>query len=275
MENNLSESVESVEVQEVTVVEAQDRAVIDIQIATAKRYPRNVLRAVNNSIAIINMDRETATTCHYSLPRGGKAVSGPSVHLAKIIAQNWGNMRIESKVVNIDAKHITSQAVCFDLETNLAIKVEVKRSIVGRSGRFNDDMITMTGNAANAIALRNAVFAVIPKGVVDKCYNSAKQMITGDISDASKLIAKRKQVVDGLKDTYSVTEKEILSAIGKQSTDHISADDIITLIGVGQAIRDGDTTIDQAFKSVKPTPADKEKLKENNGKSANGKLDLP
>lgn len=245
------ETTDSVEVMDVSIYEAQDKAMIDMQIATAKRYPRNVQRAISNSMAIITLDIATAQTCHYSVPRGGKSISGPSVHLAKILAQNWGNMRIEAKVVATDDKHVTSQAVCFDLETNLAIKVEVKRSIVGRSGRFNDDMITVTGNAGNSIALRNAVLAVIPKGVVDKCYNTAKQMITGDVSDETKLIARRKQVIDAIRDTYSVTEKEILSAIGKQAINHVTPDDIITLIGIGQAIRDGDTTVEQAFRGGK------------------------
>lgn len=247
---NYMEMLETEEIttSEVSVYEAQDKAVIDMQIATAKKYPRNVQRAINNSIAIITLDVATAQSCCYSLPRGGKPITGPSVHLAKILAQNWGNMRIEAKVVSTDDKHVTSQAVAFDLENNLAIKVEVKRSIVGKMGRYSDDMITVTGNAGNSIALRNAILAVIPKGVVDKCYNTAKQMITGDVSDEAKLIARRKQVVDGLKDTFSVTEKEILSAIGKQAINHITADDIVVLIGVGQAIRDGDTTVEQAFR---------------------------
>lgn len=246
------DAVEEVVVSEVSVYEAQDKAMIDMQIATAKRYPRNVQRAIQNSMAIITLDVETAKTCHYSVPRGGKSVSGPSVHLAKILAQNWGNMRIEARVVATDDKHVTSQAVAFDLETNLAIKVEVKRSIVGKFGRYNDDMITVTGNAGNSIALRNAVLAVIPKGVVDKCYNTAKAMITGDVSDETKLIARRKQVVDGLKDTYGVAEKDILAAIGKQAINHITADDIIVLIGIGQAIKDGDTTVEEAFKGGRP-----------------------
>lgn len=248
MENNSQEIVE-VEVISSDLAFQQDKALIDTQIATAKTYPRNLTRCINNVIALVTMDKETAGTCNYSLPRAGKAVSGPSVHLAKILAQNWGNMRVDAKVVSIDAKQITSQAVAFDLENNLAIRVEVKRSIVNRDGKkFNDDMVTMTGNAANAIALRNAILAVIPRAVVDKAYNAAKQTITGDVSDKTKLIARRKQVFDGLKDTYNVTEKEALSAIGKAALDHVTADDLMVLIGIGQAIKDGDTTVEQAFK---------------------------
>lgn len=230
------------------VIYQQDRAQIDIQISTAKAFPRNIKRAIDNSIAIVTMDKETASTCTYSVPRGGKAITGPSVHLAKILAQNWGNLRIEAKVVGIDAKHITSQAVCFDLENNLAIKVEVKRSIMTKNGRMNDDMITVTGNAGNSIALRNSVLSVIPKAIVDKVYGEAKSKITGDVSDKTKLLARRKQVIDGLKDTYSLTEAEILSAIGKASIDHITADDLVVLIGLGTAIKDGDTNIETAFR---------------------------
>jgi hypothetical protein len=195
------------------------------------------------------MDIETASTCTYSVPRSGKTITGASVHLAKILAQNWGNLRIEAKVINIDAKHVTSQAIAFDLENNLAIKVEVKRSIVGKYGRFNDDMITVTGNAGNSIAMRNAILSAIPRAIVDKVYNEAKKTITGDISDATKLMAKRKKVLEGFKESYGVNEKEVLAVIGKASIDHIDSDNLITLIGIAQAIKDGDTTIEEAFKN--------------------------
>lgn len=230
------------------VVYQQDKAAIDVQIATAKAFPRNINRATENAVAIVTIDAETAKTCTYSVPRGGKAITGPSVHLAKILAQCWGNLRVEAKVVDISATQVTSESVCFDLENNLAIKTQVKRSIMGRNGRFNDDMITVTGNAANSIALRNAVLSVIPRAIVDKIYNAAKHTITGDISDETKLIAKRKQVIDALKDTYSVSEAEILKSIGKAAIQHITSDDLVVLIGIGTAIRDGDTTVEQAFR---------------------------
>lgn len=244
------------EIVDVGIYEQQDRAMLDIAISTARAYPRNLKKSVDNAIAIVTMDLETAKTCTYSVPRGVKPVTGPSVHLAKILSQVWGNMRVEAKVVAIDDRQITSEAVCFDLENNLAIKVQVKRSIVGKTGRFSDDMITVTGNAANSIAFRNAVLSVVPRPVVDKVYNAAKGCITGDISDATKLLAKRKQVLDALKDTYNVTEAEVLFAIGKAAVDHITADDLVVLIGIGTAIKDGDTTVEQAFKTkTKPRSA--------------------
>lgn len=233
------------------IIYQQDKAAIDVQISTAKAYPRNIKRSMENALAVVTMNLETAKTCTYSVPRSGKAITGPSVHLAKILAQTWGNLRIDAKVVAVDDRTITSEAVCFDLETNLAIKTQVKRSIMSRVGRFNDDMITVTGNAANAIALRNAILSVIPRAIVDNVYNAAKQTITGDVSDKTKLISKRKKVVDGLRETYNVTEAEILYSIGRAAVDHITPDDLVVLIGIGTAIKDGDTTVESAFRGAK------------------------
>lgn len=248
MENQELETIQTVSPQ---VVYEQDKAAIDVQISTAKAFPRNIRRSTENALAIVTIDTETAKTCTYSVPRGGKAITGPSVHLAKILAQVWGNLRIEAKVVAVDATQVTSEAVCFDLENNLAIKTQVKRSIMGRTGRFSEDMVTVTGNAANSIALRNAVLSVIPRAIVDKVYNAAKATITGDVSDKNKLLVKRKQVFDGLMEGLGLTEKEVLSAIGKASVDFVTADDLVVLIGIGTAIKDGDTTVEEAFKGAK------------------------
>ncbi len=261
MEN--SEELTITESSDVQTIYQQDKAMVDVQITTAKAYPRNIKRACENAIAIVTMDTATASTCTYSVPRGGKAITGPSVHLAKILAQVWGNMRCEAKVISHDGKHVTSQAIAFDLENNLAIKVEVKRSIMTKAGRMNDDMIVVTGNAANSIALRNAILSVIPRAVVDRIYEEAKKTITGDISDGTKLLKRRKQVFDGLKDTYSISEQEILSSVGKAAIDHITGDDLVVIIGVAQAIKDGDTTVDAAFKSGKKTePKPKEETED-------------
>lgn len=252
---------------EVTILEQgvttynQDRANIDSQVATAKQYPRDMQKAVSNAIFVATMDSETAASCTYSVPRAGKPITGPSVNLARILVQSWGNLRAEAKVIDITDKHVISQATCWDIENNVAVKVEVRRSIMTKTGRMNDDMITVTGNAGNAIAYRNAVYSVLPKAVIDKVYKSAMGLLTGDISDETKLIKKRNQVVEQLKKAYGVTDEEILFAIGKSKIEYIGADEIVVLIGIGTSIKDGDTTIDEAFRPKKNNAVPKEKTK--------------
>lgn len=230
------------------VIEQQERAMVDIQISTAKAYPRNLKRVAENSVIICTMDHETAESCGYTLPRGGKSIYGPSVHLARILAQQYGNLRADAKCVEIGDAFVACEGVAFDLESNYAVKVQVRRKILDKYGkRYNEDMIGVTINAANAIAYRNAVLAVIPKSITDQAYRAAQQLITGDLSDETKLKSKRKKVLDGFKNTYDVSEKEVLMVIGKNSVDHIGQDELAQLIGLGRALKDGDTTVDDAF----------------------------
>ena len=81
---------------QVMQIDALERANVDTQVATAKKYPRDMRRSLDDSIVMATLDKETAQSCGYALPRGNKPITGPSVHLAKIIVSNWGNMRTEA-----------------------------------------------------------------------------------------------------------------------------------------------------------------------------------
>lgn len=226
------------------VRDAQYESQVDI----AKRYPRDLKRAINNSIAIATMDKETAETCNYSLPRAGKKISGASVHLARIIVQQYGNLRVESRVTHSDLKQVHAEAVCFDLESNVAVKSTTSKSILYKNGsRFNEDMIVVTGKAAAAIAYRNAVFSVIPKAVIDKVYKAAINTITGNITTEEGLIKKRAHLIVGFKNEYTVTEEELLKYLGLNTINQIKQEEIVILIGVFNALKAGEYTVDGMF----------------------------
>ena len=262
-----------VDAQEIQVVQvdAVERANVDSQVSTAKQYPRSIKRSIENSIVMATMDADTAQSCGYALPRGGKPITGPSVHLAKIIVSNWGNTRTEAKVVQITDKQIISRGTCWDLETNVASAFEVRRSIVDRYGkRFSDDMITVTGNAANSIAYRNAVFSVVPKAIVEKVYKAAQKFITGDLSDEEKLIKRRTDAINYFNDEWGITEEEVIKLCGKQTVNQIKADEIALMLGMVQSLKDGDTTVEDLMKPVRGIKEDvnakKEKMKQDRGK---------
>ena len=228
--------------QSVIQMDAIEKANVDVQVATAKQFPRNVTRAIQNSIVMATIDPETAQMMRYALPRGGKPITRPSVHLAKLIVSNWGNVRAEAKVVQITDSQVVSRGTCWDLENNVATAIEVRRNIKGKNGqRFSDDMITVVGNAANSIAFRNAVFSVIPKAVTDKVYRAAQECITGDLSDEAKLLQKRTNCLKFFNDEYGITEEEVIKLCGKQTVNQIKADEIALMLGIDQCLKDGDT----------------------------------
>lgn len=250
----------------------REKASIDIQVSTAKAYPRDMERSLKNSIFTVTMDIETASTCTYSVPRGGKAITGPSVHLAKILMQNWGNIRGETKVIEIGQRDITSQSVIWDLENNAALKVEVKRSIMTKTGRMSDDMITVTGNAANSIALRNAIFGIIPRAIVDKVYAASQQKIIGDDQNFAKRV---KDVLAGFKKVYNKDAADVLPLVGKTNVEQLTKADLVVLIGVAQALKDGDVTPELVFKVAEKTGAEKKADLKEKQDSANNTPQMP
>lgn len=252
LENYEVAQIQTGDAQSIIQLDAIEKANVDTQVSTAKQYPRDITRALNNSIVMATIDQQTAQTMGYALPRGGKPITGPSVHLAKLIVSNWGNIRAEAKVVQITESQVVSRGTCWDLENNVATAFEVRRSIKGKNGqRFTDDMITVVGNAANAIAYRNAVFSVIPKAITDKVYQAAQHCITGDLSDDAKLLQRRTQCLKFFNDEYGITEAEVVKLCGKQTVNQIRGEEIALLIGIYQSLKDGDTTVDEIMKPIR------------------------
>ena len=48
----------------IDIYQSEEKAAIDIQIATAKAYPRDIIRSTNDAIAIVAMNKETAESCN-------------------------------------------------------------------------------------------------------------------------------------------------------------------------------------------------------------------
>lgn len=255
------------------IAKAHEAAVIDSQIATAKQYPRDIRKVIEDSVAIATMDKETADSCEYGLPRGGKTLKGASVHLAKIIASNYGNIRTDVKVVSIEATEIVAQARCFDLEKNYGASVEVRRKITTKAGaRFNEDMINTTGRAACSVALRNVILDVVPKAVWNKVYQEAVKTSLGDLSDEAKMIAAKKKAIQYFEDTYGATVEDLLTALGLRSEKQIKASEVAKLRGIINSLKDGEITPDELFGWEKEDPNAKKKEMKANGDT---KPDMP
>ena len=167
---------------DITTYEQSVRAEVDIQIATAKKFPRDLRRFMENATFAATHSEASAIKCGYTLPRGDKKIQGISVHLARILAQNFGNIRVAAKGLSISPTYVTAEAVCMDLETNTAVRVETRQKIVDKAGRrFNEDMINITMLACIAKAERNAILHVIPASFTDEIYAAAQQRLIGDV----------------------------------------------------------------------------------------------
>lgn len=240
---------EIIEIKQADMLQALNRAEVDIQIATAKQYPRDITKVLNQIATYATMDKETAEDCFYVLRRKGQGgretvIEGLSVRMAEIIAGAWGNLRVQSRIIGNDGRMITAQAICHDLETNLAVSKEVKRRITDKGGRtFSDDMQVVTGNAAASIAFRNAVLSVIPKAVTKKVINEVKKVALGQSIDMET--SRQNCIANFVK--RGVSEQQLLSYLDVKKVDEIDKEMLFELKATLNAINEGTTTIKEIF----------------------------
>jgi hypothetical protein len=228
-----------------TSMTAVDRAAIDAQVATAKQYPRSVTQSLRDARTLATLDEETAASMLYALKRGGKVLEGPSVRLAEIMLYSWGNMRAETDIVGEDNKAVTAMGTCMDLEKNVAVRTRVKRRITDKNGRkYNDDMVVTTGNAASSIALRNAVFKVIPRALVDQVYREARKASLGQ---GGTMTQKRQNAIAWFTKA-GATEAQVFTLIGVKGMDDIGEDHLIQLRGLRNTIQAGEQSIEDMLR---------------------------
>jgi len=249
------------------------KAEIDIQIATARRYPRAKPAKIAEAIKeFATIDEETAEECLYALVRSkkrvkrkrddgtmedreatkkelvqmGTAIEGPSIRLAEIAAICWGNNRNGYRPVMIDRqeKVVIAEGVFLDLETNVATTSRVSRSIRTREGGiFQPDMISVTMNAAGAIAKRNAILAGIPKGVTRVAYQAARAVVVGT---QASLVETRKKVFLAFA-RHGVTPEMILDKLDLDSESDIGLDEVAVLRGMRASLKNGEETVERMF----------------------------
>ena len=240
---------EIIEVAQAEMLQAINRAEVDVQIATAKQYPRDVNAVLNKIATYATMDRETAEDCFYQLKRkdakgNDSLIEGLSVRMAEIIAGAWGNIRVQTRIIGNDGRMITAQAICHDLETNFAVSKEVKRSILTKNGYpFSQDMQVVTGNAAASIAFRNAVLTVIPKAVTKRIINDVKKVALGQDIDLEK---RRKAIIEYF-GNLGVTEQQLFDYLNITKIEEIDKEKVFELRATANAIKEGTTTVQETF----------------------------
>lgn len=233
-----------IEVRPSLALEAQTHAEVDVQIATARRYPRSVRTFIDEALAMATLDEDTAAASFYALPRDGKTIDGPSARLAEIVASAWGHMRVQARIVDEDERFITARGEAWDIQRNVAIAFETRRRITGKNGKkYSDDMVMVTGNAASSIALRNAIFKVIPSAFWRPIYLKCREVAVGK---AETLVSKRVAMLAYFQ-KMGVDEARVLATLGLAGVEDIGLEQLATLRGVATAVKDGDTSVDEAF----------------------------
>lgn len=244
-----------------SALEQITRGEIDIQISTAKRFPRSIATFLGRAREIVSIDIETAESCLYRRPVGkgkneegkwvDKYAEGMSIRMAEIVGATYGNLRVGSMLIEQTERYVKARGFAHDLETNYACSCEVIEATIDKDGKpLTERMRIVIAKAALSKARRDATFMVVPKAMCKPLETTARNVAIGD---ETTLLSRRAKVlawVDSLGKGKSFDRARVYTALGISGEADLGLDELAQLTGIKTAIGDGDVTIDEAFPKI-------------------------
>ena len=248
----------------VNVLETQERASIDIQIATAHKFPRQLSVFTEAAIACAIVDDETAESCIYRRPVGKDKKTGQqtfaegmSIRMAEIVGANYGNLRVACRIVEQTDRYVKAQGVAHDLQTNFLATSEVIEPTIDSFGRpYSERMRIVVAKAALAKARRDAIFMVVPRALAKPIEKAVRKVLYGD----AKSLSKRREVAAAWIKKLGIEEERVFSALNISGIEDMNEKELENLTGLKTAIRDGEIPIDEAFPPLKKNADKKSSL---------------
>lgn len=210
------------------------------QIIMAKKFPRDENESYSRIMRACQR-KTLAEKASYEYQRGDTKINAPSIRLAEVAAQNWGN--VSFGVVELEQKSGESTVMSFawDLETNVRqekiFTVPHIRHTKKGDYPLTDprDIYEMVANQG-ARRLRACILGIIPGDIIESAMEQCnKTLIEGEKKPLPDVI---KEVCLYFKRDYNVPIDALEKFIGCKA-DAFSMNDCIRLRKVYNAIKDG------------------------------------
>ena len=235
-----------------TVRSDSQRAIAEVQAALviAKRFPRNPIEAYDR---VMNACQRPglAQSAVYSYARGGTSVTGPSIRLAEMLAQNWGNIQYGIRELSSENGESTVEAFAWDVETNTRqTKVfQVPHIRYTRQGtkKLTDprDIYELVANNG-ARRLRACILGVIPGDVVDAAVDQCEKTIHASADTSPEGVQKLIKAFE----QFGVSKDDIEGFIQRR-VDAITPANVVSLRKIFTSLRDGMSSAKDWFKGAK------------------------
>jgi hypothetical protein len=205
----------------------------------ARENKRDIPSILEEIKTLATMSNDTALSCFYVVfnPQDNKPFVGISVRFAEIITSCWGNIHAGSKITQNNGMSVTVQGFVHDFEKNAVFTVEVQRSL----GKLSSEKAIQATNAASSIAFRNAIFKAIPAAITRSVAIEIKKYIVENV-DGVQL---SRDLISYF-NSKGITKADIEKVIGT-NMEYIDAEKLFMLMGLRNAIEEGDTTIAEVF----------------------------
>lgn len=157
---------------------AREVAEVTAMMMMARRFPRDEKGALDRILTACTRGT-LAEDSVYQYARGGSDVSGPSIRLAEVVAQNWGNIDCGVKELSRHEGYSEVMAYAIDLETGFrdAKLFQVRHWRDTRQGGYaakdERDVYEIIANQG-ARRKRACILAVIPADIVDEAVRQCE-----------------------------------------------------------------------------------------------------
>ncbi|WP_052130222.1 chalcone isomerase family protein [Ureibacillus sinduriensis] len=214
----------------------------------AKQFPRNYIEAERRILDACKRPSLAATSM-YSYPRGGSKVTGPSIRMAEVLAQNWGNLSYGIKELEQRDGESVAMAYCWDLETNVrqekVFAVKHVRSARGSLNKLTDprDIYEKVANDG-ARRLRACILGVIPGDVVEMAIKECEKTLSGQ--NTGPLKDRIAQALNMFKENYKVTTEMVETKFG-YNIGSFTEIDLVELGKIFNSLKDGMSKVEDWF----------------------------
>ena len=233
------------------------RAMIQAKFTVALARPRNIDHVRVRLLQHCGRPR-FAEAARYSVPRGGRAITGWSIRFAEAALRELGNIHTAASVVYDDQEKRLVRVEVTDLESNTSYDMQVmvaktierktvKQGEVAISERLNssrevvylvaarEDELTMKQAAIVSKALRTCGLRLVPSDILDECLEAVHR-----VDGEAPIEAMRKSICDGFA-KLGIMPDDLEKYLGaKLST--VTKAQLVELRGTWYALRDGVTT---------------------------------
>lgn len=234
------------------------RVAAEVQAAMviARKFPRDEVKARDRIRTACNR-AGLAGDAIYEFPRGGQKITGPSIRLLEVIAQNWGNLDFGWVEVERRPGSSTVMAYTWDLESNTrstkVFDVPHKRDTKAGSYALTDDRDIYERVANDAARrVRSCIEAVIPGDVIEEAVDQCHKTLVGKSTEP--LVDRAGKMVEAFKPhgvTLQMIEAKLAHPVGS-----ITPHELARLARVFTSIRDGIGKVADHFDVTPTTSAD-------------------
>lgn len=236
---------------------AMVRELARMQMAISR--PRNVLQS-RDRIMQACMRESLAAKATYKYAKGGQDITGPSIRLAEVIVQNWGNMTIEREETERGNGYSMWRVSALDLETNAEAKMEFRVSHLidtkkGKKIVDDERSIYELGSNMASRRLRACILEIIPGDIVEDAVEQCEKTLSANVGDDATFKKKVAGLLKGFKNLG--ISKEMVEARIQRHVEAMDRAQYLNLVQIGNSIKDGMSKAEDWFDmSLAPAEGD-------------------